>query len=109
MQLTRQLKIPKIEQLDRLAHEAGIVYSQTLVYFRRILRKKNIWLSKTSMQKLIRNNNLHSQTVQGITNIFYDNIDSWCKVRNSNPNAKLPKKRHWSFVLPYKSSVTQSD
>ena len=81
------------------------MYSQTLVYFRRILRKKNIWLSKTGMQKLIRNTNLQSQTVQGITDIFYDNIASWRKLRKTNPNARMPKKRRWYFVLPYKSSA----
>jgi putative transposase len=105
MQLTRQVKVPKNELLDELAHEAGIVYSQTLVYFRRILRKKNIWLSKKSIQKLVRNTNLHSQTVQGITDIFYDNLASWRELRKTDPNARMPKRRKWYFVLPYKSSA----
>ena len=105
MQLTRQLKIPKTEQLNKLAHEAGIVYSQTLVYYRRILRKKNIFLSKTSMQKLIKNTSLHSQTVQGITDIFYDNLASYWKLYKTDKQARLPKRRRWYFVLPYKSSA----
>jgi len=105
MQITKQLKINRTEQLDKLAHEAGIVYSQTLVYFRRILRKKDIWLTKTSMQKLVRNANLQSQTVQGITDIFYDNIASWRQLRKTNPAARMPKKRRWYFVVPYKSSA----
>ena len=105
MQLTRQLKIAKTEQLDRLAHEAGIVYSQTLVYYRRILRKKSIFLSKSSMQKLVRNKSLHSQTVQGITDIFYDNLASYWKLHKTDKQARLPKRRKWYFVLPYKSSA----
>lgn len=105
MHLTRQLKIKKTNNLDNLAHESGIVYSKALVLFKRILRKKNIWLSKYSMQKLVKNNNLHSQTVQGIIDKLYDNISSWRKLRKINPKARLPKKRKWYFVLPFKSTA----
>ena len=105
MRITRQLKIEESEQLNYLAHEAGDVYSQTLVSFWRILRKKDHWLSQYTMQRLIRNNNLHSQTTQGIVEKFYSNIESWKSLRKSNPKARLPKKRKWYFVIPYKESA----
>ena len=105
MQVTKRLKIGKTEQLDKLAHEVGIVYSQTLVYYRRILRKKGIFLTKTSMQRLMRNGKLHSQTVQGITDIFYDNLSSYWKLHKKDARARLPKRRRWYFVLPYKAAA----
>ena len=101
----RQKKIGFTEYLQFLSHEAGIVYSNCLVTFWRIWRKKGVWLSKTSMQKLIRNTNLHSQTVQGIIDKFYEAIESWRETKKSNPNARMPKRRKWYFVIPYKSSA----
>ena len=102
---TRQIKVQKTELLDVLAHEAGIVYTNALVTFKRILRKKGVWLSKYGMQRLIRNTNLHSQTVQGIIDVLYDNINSWRKLRKISPNARLPKRRKWFFVIPFKESA----
>jgi putative transposase len=57
------------------------------------------------MQKLIRNKNLHSQTVQGVIDVFYQNIDSWRGAKKINPNARMPKRRKWYFVIPYKTSA----
>ena len=108
MRTTRQIKINKSElreQLDFLAHEAGIVYSLALVTFKRVLRKKNHWLSQYGMQRLIRNNNLHSQSTQGIIDKLYANIKSWRKLRKTNPGARLPKKRKWYYTIPYKESA----
>ena len=107
MRLTRRLRLAKTEQLDTLAHWAGIVYSMVLVFFWRILRKKNHWLSQYAMHRLVRNDNLHSQTVQGIIDIFYANIKSWQQLRKTNPKARLPRKRRWYFVIPYKEAAIQ--
>jgi putative transposase len=71
-----------------------------------LLRKKNIWLSKNSMQKILKNRNLHSQTTQGIIDVLYDNIDSWRQKRkNGDINCRLPKKRRWYFNIIYKKSA----
>jgi len=102
MRKTIQKRIGYSEQLQNLAHEAGEIYSRTLVWFWRILRKKGIWLSQYGMQGLIHSFMLHSQTVQGIVDIFYANIKSWRKLREGNPKARMPKKRKWYFVIPYK-------
>ena len=101
----RQKKINPTEYLQFLAHEAGLVYTNCLVTFWRIWRKKGVWLSKTSMQKLIRNTKLHSQTVQGIIDKFYDAVASWREAKKTNPNARMPKRRKWYFVIPYKASA----
>ena len=83
--ITRQLKIGKTAELDRLAHEAGIVYSQTVVRFWRIVRHSNHWISEYAMKRLIRNNTLHSQTVQGIVETYYESLKSWSKLRRTDP------------------------
>ena len=103
--ITRRTKLKTTEYLQFLAHEAGKVYSRCLVLFKRYLRKKGIWVSKNNMQKLIRNNNLHSQTVQGIIDKFYENIKSWQQLRKLNPSTKLPKSQRWYFLITYKSSA----
>lgn len=107
MYITKQLKLPVSYNptLTLLSHETGNVYSKSLTTFKRILRKKNLWLSANSMQKLIKNNNLHSQTTQGTIQKFYDNIKSWRKRRKSDPNARLPKKRKYYFEILYKESA----
>ena len=102
---TKQLKLPTSLQLHFLSREAGVVYSNCLTTFWRIWRKKQIWLSKTSMQKLIRNTNLHSQTVQGIIDKFYENIKSWRELKKIMPTAKMPHRRKRYFLIPYKSSA----
>jgi putative transposase len=101
----RQKKIDTTDYLQYLSHEAGNAYSACLVYFWRIWRKKGVWLSKPSMQKLIRNTNLHSQTVQGIIDKFYEAVESCRETKKSNSHARMPKRRKWYFVIPYKSSA----
>jgi putative transposase len=57
------------------------------------------------MQKLVRNKNLHSQTVQGITDVFYDNLASYWELHKKDKQARMPKHRKWYFILPYKASA----
>ncbi|MDR0490007.1 MAG: hypothetical protein LBH28_02005, partial [Oscillospiraceae bacterium] len=103
--VTRQLKIGKTKQLDRLAREAGEVYSQTVVAFWRIVRHKNHWLSSNAMQKIIHNGNLHSQTVQGIIQAFYEALRSWEALRKNGMNAKPPRRLNRYYSIPFKSSA----
>ena len=102
---TKQLKIGNTDQLDYLAHEAGAVWSDTVVKFWRVVRHSDHWLSKNAMQKLIRNNNLHSQTVQGITDSFYESLKSWKILHKTDHRANPPRKRHWYHAIPFKESA----
>jgi len=103
--ITRQLKIGKTEQLDNLAHESGNVYTQTVVMFWRIVRRKGHWMSEYAMKRFIRNGALHSQTVQGVIETFYESLSSWRKLRLVNPNAHPPRRRRWYHAIPYKESA----
>ena len=105
MYTTKRLKIGKTDRLDEIAHEAGKVYSETLAKHWRIVRHNRHWLSKYAMQKLVRNNNLHSQTVQGIVETFYESLKSWRKLRKTDSTARPPRRRRWYHAIPFKQSA----
>ena len=48
----RRVHIGKTAQLDELAHECGLLYSQTLVFFWRTVRHKGIWLKEKHLKRL---------------------------------------------------------
>ena len=102
---TCQKRIEQTDQLDFLAHECGKVYSRCVDIFHRVWRKKGFWLSEKSMKRLVRNSNLHSQTVQGVIEKFYENLSSYNELKKVFPNTKPPRKRKWYFTIPYKSSA----
>ncbi|MDR2695620.1 MAG: transposase [Deltaproteobacteria bacterium] len=103
--LTRQLKVGKSARLDELAHEAGAVYTKTLVTFWRVVRHSDHWLSRYAMQRLIRSGNLHSQTTQGIVETFYEALASWRSLRKIDPDAKPPRRRNWYHAVPFKAAA----
>jgi len=101
MYTTKRLNLGTSEQLDFLAREAGKTYSQTVIQFWKVVRKKNIWLSENSMKRIIRNRNLSASSVQGIIEKFYKNLASWDAVRH-DPTKKPPKKQRKYFIVPFK-------
>ena len=54
---------------------------------------------------MIRNRKLNAQSVQGIVEKFYASLTSWKELRKSNPRARMPKKRKWFYVIPYKEKA----
>jgi putative transposase len=102
---TKQFNIGKPPYLDALAHEAGKTYTQTVITFWRIVRHSGHWLSEYAMQKLIRNDSLHSQTTQGIVDTFYEALAAWKELRKTDPRAKPPHRLHWYHAVPFKESA----
>lgn len=104
----RRVKIGKTAQLDALAHAVGQVYSRTLVFFWRTVRKQGIWLKPKHLMRLIPTdpeNLLHAHSVDAAVQSFFAGLASWRERRKSDPNAKPLKKRKWSFRIEYKSSA----
>ena len=101
---TKRLRLGKTERLDYLAHQAGETYSRTLVLFLRILRHKGIYLSRFSMEKLVKNRNLSSNSVQRIIEDFYLARRSWLTLRRRDINACPPSRRRWYHSIPFKES-----
>ena len=103
--ITRQLKIGNPVRVRQLSLEAGAVYSSVVKTFWRVYRKKKHWVSLKDMQKIVKNSNMHSQSVQGITQTFYEALKSWNTLRQKNPNAKPPRKHRRFHPIPFKESA----
>lgn len=105
MYTTKKIKLEKTDQLDFLMHEAGEVYSECLVIYRRIKRKKGIDLSEIAMGRLISNSNLNPLTVEKIIKSFFSSIKAWETNRKNFPTANPPYKRKWTYPIyvPYKA------
>lgn len=101
----RKLKLEYSEQLNVLAHAAGKLYSQTLVSFWRIVRKKNVWLSGFSMERWLISDKLHAHSSDAVTQSFFASLKSWRKRRKTDSNSKPPRRRKWYFKLTWKSSA----
>jgi len=106
MYRVRKKKIKLSKQLFELAQSSGEVYSKVVVTFWRIQRKKNLWLSKYAMHRLIKTKKIHSQTVQACVDCFYNNLKSWkAKKKAGDKNARPPKQRRKIFTIVYKGQA----
>jgi putative transposase len=103
--IAQKLKIGKTDQLDRLALASGDLYTRTLVYFWRVVRKKGIWLSPNALMRLFGSDALHSQSAQATIQTFFASLKSWRKRRKVDPEARPPKKRKRFFKVIWKSSA----
>lgn len=108
MYLVRRVNIGKNEHLNTLAHAAGQVYTRTVVFFWRTVRKQGIWLKPKHLMRLIPSdpeNLLHAHTVDATVQAFFASLKSWRERRKADPNSKPPRRRKWYFCVEYKSSA----
>ena len=108
MYQVRRVNVGTSEQLKKLAHAAGKVYTRTLVFFWRTVRHKGIWLKEKHLKKLIPSdpeNSLHAHTADACVESFFVGLKSWRERRKSDPNAKPPRRRKWYFRVEYKPSA----
>ena len=106
--MVRRMNLGKTEQLDALAHAAGQVYSRTLVFFWRTVRKQGLWLKPRHLMRLIPTdpeNLLHAHSVDASVQAFFAGLASWCERRKTDTNARPPKRRKWYFKVEYKRSA----
>src|SRR3989442_897394 len=101
----RRVKIGKTSQLDELAHECGLLYTQTLVFFWRTVRHKGIWLKPKHLMQLFTRKSLHAHTSDACVQAFFANLASWRERRKTEPTAHPPRKRKWYFKVEYKRSA----
>ena len=106
MYTTKKVKAKPTTELDALAREAGRVYSKVVSLSRRVYKKK-IRLSEKAVKKYmrLREYNLHSQTVQAITESYFDSLKSYFRAIKSNPNAKPPKRTPKHFKVRWKTAA----
>ncbi len=104
----RRVQIGKTAQLDALAHAAGQVYTRTLVFFWRTVRKQGLWLKDKHLMRLIPSDPehlLHAHSVDAAVQSFFAGLDSWREHRKTDPTTRPPHKRKWYFKVEYKRSA----
>jgi putative transposase len=103
--LVRRVKIGKTEQLDELARECARLYSETLVFFWRTVRRKRVWLKPKHLMRLYTSHKLHAHTADACVQAFFAALNSWRERRKSDPDARPPHKRKWYFRIEYKRTA----
>ncbi len=98
----RRVHIGKTAQLDELAHECGILYSKTLVFFWRTVRHKGLWLKPKHLMRLFTSKKLHAHTADACVQSFFASLKSWRERRATDPTAHPPRRRKWYFRIEYK-------
>jgi putative transposase len=101
----KRVNIGKTPQLDELAHECGLLYSQTLVSFWRTVRKKGIWLKPQHLMRWQTSSKLHAHTSDACVQAFFASLKSWRERRKTDPTARPPRRRKWYFRIEYKRSA----
>src|SRR5215469_15711618 len=71
MYQVRRVHIGKTAELDELAHECGVLYSQTLVFFWRTVRHQGIWLKEKHLKRLFTSKKLHAHTADACVEAFF--------------------------------------
>ncbi len=102
MYLVRKLYLGRNEQLDELARAAGELYSETVATFWRIVRKKGVWLSSASMERICNSKKMHAHSADGIVQSFFSSLDSFRVRRKTDPKARPPHRQQEFFMVPYK-------
>jgi putative transposase len=106
--VVRKIKIGQSEMLERLALEAGRLYSLCVVWFWRHVRRHGVWLSQYMMQRRLKNGQptiLHSQSAQKAIECFFHALNTWRSTRKANPNAKPPYRLKRFFKVLWKKSA----
>lgn len=111
---TQQFYEPRLYEL---AKESGNIYTQTLIFFKKVLRKKDLWLSRQSLTRFIESkverNLLHSQSFQASYQKLFDNLIAYSRALkaykinpiNFNGKPRLPKKRKYFQAIQFKKSA----
>ncbi len=73
----RRVHIGRTAQPDELAHECGLLYSQTLVFYWRTVRHKGIWLKEKHLKRLFTSKKLHAHTADACVEAFFAGSKSW--------------------------------
>jgi len=97
----RRVKIGTRPLLDALALECGRLYSLTLVWFWRIVRRRGIWLSSAAMMHWLNSDRLHAHTADACVQAFFASLESWRVRRKVDPEAQPPKRRRRYFRIEY--------
>ena len=112
----RKINLPASPLLDHLCHAAGLLYSQVLTTYWRILRKtgngkqgrKVVFLSQYGMEKLHPKDPLgalHAHSCDAVVGNFYASLKSANeRKKKGQASAKYPRRRRRFFKVTWKSA-----
>jgi putative transposase len=101
----RRLKIGRTAQMDALAHAAGQLYSQVVVWFWRTVRHHDVWLHATSLMRWLTSVLLHAHSSDAVVQSFFAALASWRERRKEDPDAKPPHRRKWYYRVQWKATA----
>jgi hypothetical protein len=101
----RRFSIERSDLLDRLALICGELHTQTTVRFWRVARKKNIWLSAGSMERLCFSRELHTHTSDEVVRTVTRRASLWQKRCRFDPDAQPPCELLERLLIQYRSSA----
>jgi putative transposase len=104
----RKLKIERTDQLDELARASGELYTQSMVWFWRTVRKQAHWSTPAAMMRLFPRDpeqRLHSHTCDAVVQSFHASLKSWRARRKTDPKARPPRRRQRFYRVQYKASA----
>jgi len=90
---------------DKLAQESGKLYSRTVKFFWRTVRKKNLWLKPSSLMRLFNSNQMHAHSADASVQQFFNALKSWREVRKTVPEANPPKRLRKYCSVVWKNSA----
>lgn len=110
MNKTYILPIEQQNLAKQLSRQSGRIYSKVVSTIFKLKEKKDIWLSKGNMEKLVKlyasEFGLHSQTKQGIIQQYFNNLKSFFKSKDKANNPKPPyRTRKFNKVIYKKSAI----
>lgn len=105
MYYAHKLKIGRSDLLDQLALECGRLYTENLISFWRVVRKKGIWLKASSMMRWHNSNELHSHTADAVIQTFYAALSGWREAKKFDDTIKPPHKHKKYFKVEWKLSA----
>lgn len=80
MYYTRRLNLNSQKELcNSLAQESGDLYSKTVKFFWRTVRKKDLWLKPSSLMRLFNSNQMHAHSADASVQQFFSALKSWRK------------------------------
>jgi putative transposase len=104
----RKRNIGRGDALDALSRESGAIYSLTVAWFWRHVRRQGLWLSEYSMKRRLQNGQpslLHSQSAQKAIECFYQALQTWRSERKWNPRLRPPHKQKRFYKVVWKKSA----
>jgi putative transposase len=101
----RRLKIGHTDQMDALARAAGDLYSQVVLWFWRTVRHKDLWLKAKHLMRWLTSPLLHAHSSDAVVQSFFAALASWRERRNTDPEAKPPRRRKRFYRVQWKASA----